>query len=123
MLLEIDDRNKHNQMVRLKILLYVCQTLESCGWDVLESRAGFSVVAKPTLYLNKTIKLKNAVDYEAKLDDSNIRGAILKATGLCINSSSWTGIPGYCRFTIALEESEFQKALDCISEFKRIACS
>ncbi|XP_022977804.1 methionine S-methyltransferase-like isoform X2 [Cucurbita maxima] len=98
------------------------ETLESCGWDVLEPHAGFSMVAKPTLYLNKTTRLKNAIDYEVKLDDSNIRGAILKATGLCINSSSWTGIPGYCRFTIALEESEFQKALDCIAEFKRIAC-
>ncbi|XP_023536772.1 methionine S-methyltransferase-like isoform X1 [Cucurbita pepo subsp. pepo] len=96
------------------------ETLESCGWDVLEPHAGFSMVAKPTLYLNKTTRLKNAIDYEVKLDDSNIRGAILKATGLCINSSSWTGIPGYCRFTIALEESEFQKALDCIAEFKRI---
>ena len=88
---------------------------------MLEPHAGFSMVAKPTLYLNKTTRLKNAIDYEVKLDDSNIRGAILKATGLCINSSSWTGIPGYCRFTIALEESEFQKALDCIAEFKRIA--
>ncbi|XP_022136868.1 methionine S-methyltransferase isoform X1 [Momordica charantia] len=99
------------------------ETLESCGWDVLEPHAGVSVVAKPTAYLNKTIKLKNAIDYEAKLDDSSIRGAILKATGLCINSSSWTGIPGYCRFTIALEESEFQKALNCIAEFKRIVSS
>ncbi|XP_022942401.1 methionine S-methyltransferase-like isoform X2 [Cucurbita moschata] len=100
----------------------LAETLGSCGWDVLEPHAGFSTVAKPTLYSNKTTRLKNAIDYEVKLDDSNIRGAILKATGLCINSSSWTGIPGYCRFTIALEESEFQKALDCIAEFKRIAC-
>ncbi|XP_022929434.1 methionine S-methyltransferase-like [Cucurbita moschata] len=99
------------------------ETLENSGWDVLEPHAGVSMVAKPSLYTNKTIRLKNAVDYEAKLDDSNIREAILKATGLCINSSSWTGIPGYCRFTIALEESEFQKALDCFAEFKRIACS
>ena len=90
---------------------------------MLEPHAGVSMVAKPSLYMNKTIRLKNAVDYEAKLDHSNIREAILKATGLCINSSSWTGIPGYCRFTIALEESEFQKALDCFAEFKRIACS
>lgn len=90
---------------------------------MLECHAGVSVVAKPTLYMSKTIQVKNAIDYVVKLDDSNIREAILKATGLCINSSSWTGIPGYCRFTIALDESEFQKALDCIAEFKRIACS
>ncbi|KGN56289.1 methionine S-methyltransferase [Cucumis sativus] len=99
------------------------ETLESCGWDVIECHAGVSVVAKPTLYMSKTVRVKNAIDYEVKLNDSNIREAILKATGLCINSSLWTGIPGYCRFTIALEESEFQKALDCIADFKRIACS
>nr|POE45639.1 methionine s-methyltransferase [Quercus suber] len=89
------------------------QTLENCGWDVLESCAGVSMVANPFAYLNKIVKLKkspkdggsteNDATYEVKLDDINIREAIFKATGLCINSSSWTGIPGYCRFTVALE--------------------
>ncbi|GFY94391.1 methionine S-methyltransferase [Actinidia rufa] len=78
------------------------ETLENCGWEVLEPRAGVSMVAKP------------------KLEDSNIREAMLKATGLCINSSSWTGIPSYCRFTIALEDSEFERALDCIVKFKAV---
>lgn len=97
---------------------------------MLESCAGVSVVAKPSAYLNKTIKLKispegershgNATK-EIKLDDSNIRTVILKATGLCINSGSWTGIPGYCRFSIALEENDFKKALDCIITFKEVA--
>ncbi|KAL2593521.1 hypothetical protein AAZV13_12G134600 [Glycine max] len=106
------------------------EVLEKSGWDVLESCAGVSVVAKPSAYLNKTIKLKispegershgNATK-EIKLDDSNIRTVILKATGLCINSGSWTGIPGYCRFSIALEENDFKKALDCIIKFKEVA--
>lgn len=87
-------------------------------------------MAKPSAYLNKTVKLKippkgegsqeNATK-EIKLDDSNIRNAILNATGLCINSGSWTGIPGYCRFNIALEENDFKKALDCIQKFKEVA--
>ncbi|TQD91627.1 hypothetical protein C1H46_022810 [Malus baccata] len=59
------------------------------------------MVAKPSSYLNKSVKV----------DDSNIREVIHKATGLCINSGAWSGIPGYCRFTIALEESEFECAL------------
>lgn len=94
------------------------ETLESCGWDVLESCAGISMVAKPSAYIGKTIK---STAYEVKVDDSNIREAVLKATGgLCINSGSWTGIPGYCRFTIALEDSEFEKALNCIVKFKNM---
>jgi len=96
---------------------------------VLESCAGVSVVAKPSAYLNKTIKLKispkgegshGSATEEVKLDDSNIRTIILKTTGLCINSGSWTGIPGYCRFNIALEENDFKKALDCILKFREV---
>ncbi|XP_057488483.1 methionine S-methyltransferase-like [Actinidia eriantha] len=78
------------------------ETLEKCGWEVLEPRAGVSMVAKP------------------KLEISNIREAMLKATGLCINSSSWTGIPGYSRFTFALEDNEFERALDCIVKFEAV---
>ncbi|KAE8007865.1 hypothetical protein FH972_004427 [Carpinus fangiana] len=111
-------KNLRRRSKRLK------ETLEKCGWDVLESCAGVSLVAKPSAYLNKIVKFKHSPEddatYEVKLDDINIREAILKATGLCINSSSWTGIPGYCRLTFALEESEFERALDCIVKFKDI---
>lgn len=89
---------------------------------MLESVAGVSIVAKPSAYLDKTMRIvfSENVSREIKLDDTNIRDAILKTTGLCINSSSWTGIPGYCRFSIALEENEFQKALGCIAKFKEL---
>ncbi|KAL1331890.1 methionine S-methyltransferase-like isoform X1 [Arachis hypogaea] len=106
------------------------EALEQNGWEVLESCAGVSVVAKPSGYLNKTVTLKilpqgeggqDNATMKITLDDSNIRNALLKSTGLCINSGSWTGIPGYCRFNIALEESDFSKALDCIKKFKEIA--
>lgn len=97
------------------------QTLETSGWEVLEAQAGVSIVAKPSAYLGKNVKLKNgASTREIKLDDSNIREAMLLSTGLCINSAAWTGIPGYCRFTIALEESDFKRALDCITKFQSI---
>ncbi|XP_071725797.1 methionine S-methyltransferase [Rutidosis leptorrhynchoides] len=97
------------------------ETLVSCGWEVVEARGGVSVVAKPSAYLGKSVKLKmDGYTWEAKLDDSNIREAMLKATGLCINGPSWTGIPGYCRFTLALEDGDFDRALDCIVKFKQL---
>ena len=78
------------------------------------------MVAKPSAYLGKSIKVsENSAAWEAKLDDSNIREAMLRSTGLCINSASWTGIPGYCRFTIALEDGEFERALNCIIKFQK----
>ncbi|KAG8364022.1 hypothetical protein BUALT_Bualt19G0083000 [Buddleja alternifolia] len=98
------------------------QILENSGWNVLEAQAGVSILAKPSAYLGKTIKINKGDNVqEIKLDDSNIRDALLKSTGLCINSASWTGIPGYCRFTIALEDGDFKRALDCISKFKSLA--
>ncbi|KAL7257968.1 hypothetical protein ACSBR1_004151 [Camellia fascicularis] len=97
------------------------ETLENCGWKVIEALAGVSMVATPSAYLGKTLSLKgDANSFQAKLEDSNIREAIVKATGLCINSALWTGIPGYCRFTTALEDSEFERALDCIIKFKKL---
>ncbi|XP_047982422.1 methionine S-methyltransferase-like [Salvia hispanica] len=97
------------------------QTLENSGWEVLDAEAGVSMVAKPSAYLGKTIKLNDASgSREIKLDDTNIRDALLSSTGLCINSASWTGIPGYCRFTIALQDQDFNRALDCITRFKSL---
>ncbi|XP_073272909.1 methionine S-methyltransferase-like [Primulina huaijiensis] len=98
------------------------QTLESCGWEVVEAQAGVSIVAKPSFYLGKTIKMHKDSSgiQEIKLDDSNIREAMIKATGLCINSATWTGIPGYCRFTFGLEDGDFKRALDGIAKFKSL---
>ncbi|XP_073307183.1 methionine S-methyltransferase-like [Primulina huaijiensis] len=97
------------------------QTLECCGWDVLEAQGGVSVVAKPSAYLGKTIKINNSsCTQEIKLNNSNIREVMLKSCGLCINGASWTGIPGYCRFTFGLTDSDFQRALDCITKFKSL---
>ncbi|MQM02043.1 hypothetical protein Taro_034808 [Colocasia esculenta] len=91
------------------------ETLKSCGWDVIGCNGGVSLVAKPSSYLGKTLKVEGL---ELKLDGVNIRDAVSRATGLCINSSSWTGIPSHCRFTIALEDGEFDRALQCITRFK-----
>ncbi|KAL7157470.1 hypothetical protein ABFS83_02G079600 [Erythranthe nasuta] len=97
------------------------QTLESSGWEVLEAQSGVSVLAKPSAYLGKTVTInKDDSSLEIKLDDINVREAMLSSTGLCINSASWTRIPGYCRFTIALEDSDFNRALDCITKFKSL---
>ena len=87
------------------------------------------MVAKPS-FLDKAVKLSHSLKdtgngekdatYEVKLNDATIREAIAKTTGLCINSGSWTGIPGYCRFTFALEDSEFEQALALLVKFKSI---
>ncbi|KAH9750244.1 SHSP domain-containing protein [Citrus sinensis] len=77
-------------------------------------------VKREALLVTQGLGGEKTATEQIKLDDSNIREAIVKASGLCINSGSWTRIPSYCRFTIALEESEFDRALDRIAKFKSI---
>ncbi|CAH2069277.1 unnamed protein product [Thlaspi arvense] len=97
------------------------EVLENSGWEVIEPAAGISMVAKPKAYLNKTVKLKAGDNkQEVELTDSNMRDVFLSHTGVCLNSGSWTGIPGYCRFTFALEDTEFDKAVESIAQFKSV---
>ncbi|GLJ16280.1 hypothetical protein SUGI_0274140 [Cryptomeria japonica] len=92
-----------------------------CGWEVIDSSGGVSMVARPIAYEGKTIHLKQPLNNginELKLDGDNIREAMMRTAGLCINSSLWTGIPGYCRFALALDDAGFQKALQSLGTFK-----
>ncbi|XP_047086192.1 methionine S-methyltransferase-like [Lolium rigidum] len=93
------------------------KTLESSGWEVAGGHGGISMLAKPTAYIGRPFKTDG---FEGELDACNIREAILRSTGLCISSSKWTGIPDYCRFSFALESSEFNRAMDCIVQFREL---
>lgn len=103
-----------------KILKYraeqFCKLLKDCGWDVVEPLGGISMVASPSAYEGKSVK----GDKET-LGSDNIRDAILKATGLSISSCTWTGIPNYCRFMLALSEEDFTAACKALQRFKELA--
>lgn len=74
------------------------------------------MVASPSAYEGKSVK----GDKET-LGSDNIRDAILKATGLSISSCTWTGIPNYCRFMLALSEEDFTAACKALQRFKELA--
>ncbi|XP_076892842.1 methionine S-methyltransferase-like [Bidens hawaiensis] len=97
------------------------ETLEKCGWEVIEACGGVSVIAKASSYFGKSVKVEtDGSTWEVKLNDTNIREAMLRATGLCINGPCWTGVTGYCRFTFALDDGDFDRALDGILKFKQL---
>ena len=75
------------------------------------------MLAKPTAYIGRSFKMDG---FEGELDGCNIREVILRSTGLCISSSKWTGIPDYCRFSFALESSEFDRAMDCLIRLREL---
>lgn len=76
------------------------------------------MVARPTAYEGKCIK-GDAYGKEV-LSSSNIRDAILKVTWLSISSSSWTGIPDYCRFMIALSDDDFIASCKALQKFNEL---
>lgn len=95
---------------------FILQLLKECGWDVVEPQGGISMVASPSAYEGKAVK---GDTYGIKsLNSDNIRDAILKVTGLSISSSSWTGIPNYCRFMLALSEGDFAASCKALQKFK-----
>jgi methionine S-methyltransferase len=94
------------------------QLLASCGWEAIVPQGGMSMVARPTAYEGKCIK-GDAYGKEV-LSSSNIRDAILKVTWLSISSSSWTGIPDYCRFMIALSDDDFIASRKALQKFNEL---
>lgn len=92
--------------------------LKECGWDIVEPLGGISMVASPSAYEGKCVK---GGSYGNKaLSSDNIRDAILKVTGLSISSSSWTGIPNYGRFMLALSEEDFSASCKALQKFKEL---
>jgi methionine S-methyltransferase len=72
------------------------QILSETGWDPLPPKGGLFLVARPP----------------AGLDAETAADALFQSTGILINGSVWTGIPGHCRFVTAVEEKDFEAALE-----------
>lgn len=88
--------------------------LTRCEWGVLPPAGGLFLVATPRAYFGKQIVLAEA---QITLTNENIAATIFSATGLAINGSEWTGIPGYCRFVLSVSEAEFEAGLEKIAAF------
>ncbi|CAI5472737.1 unnamed protein product [Closterium sp. Yama58-4] len=106
----------------------LCQVLSSCGWDPIRPEGGIFLVARPTAYEGKQFTYQPPStngDQEPQplrvtLDSVNISEALFSTTGLMINNSDWTSIPGYCRFVLLLDDHRFNLALQCLDKFHKL---
>ncbi|CAI5473750.1 unnamed protein product [Closterium sp. Yama58-4] len=97
----------------------LCQVLSTCGWDPIRPEGGIFLVARPTAYEGKQFTYQPPStngDQEPQpvtvtLDSVNISEALFSSTGLMINNSDWTSIPGYCRFVLLVDDHRFNLAL------------
>jgi len=93
----------------------LCEHLTRLGWEVVKPEGGLFVCASPRKYLNG---IAQSADSNARTSAADsIADAIFKSTGLLINGSTWTGLPGYLRFVVSVEENEFASAVKKLQEF------
>jgi methionine S-methyltransferase len=89
---------------RLSILL------KNSGWNVLDSRGGLFLIAKPEKLLGQKIDKKIITIH-------NLPQILRENTGIVINSPESIGISEYFRFVLSVNEEEFEKALVGIENF------
>ncbi|MBL4863128.1 MAG: aminotransferase class I/II-fold pyridoxal phosphate-dependent enzyme [Crocinitomicaceae bacterium] len=109
----LSDLNKQQAILqdRYKALNTV---LIECGWKVLKPEGGLFLVASPEKYIGKKITVR---DKTYTLSSNTINEALFYSVNLLINNDVWTGIPGYCRFVLSVEEEVFEKALEKLKAF------
>ncbi|MCF6318293.1 MAG: hypothetical protein L3J83_03285, partial [Proteobacteria bacterium] len=80
------------------------------GWEVIKPKGGLFMVAKPQRFID-----------ENNLDDSEgadlMTQQLFAQQNLVINNSTWTGLPGYCRFVLSCSEKDFGLAIERLRAF------
>ena len=98
--------------------LRLCESLRQTGWKPLKPRGGLFLVARPVSFEGERLRWQSANgEIEAVLDADRIVQALFDTTGLLINGATWTGLPGYCRFVHSVANADFERALQCLSQF------
>lgn len=98
------------------------RVLIDCGWEPLPSHGGLFLVARPTAYLGRRLRLETPEgekNYDP-LDSGNLSEAMFWAVDLLINNSRWTGINEHCRFVFSVEEEAFQEGLRRLIRFRNL---
>ncbi|MBL4659011.1 MAG: aminotransferase class I/II-fold pyridoxal phosphate-dependent enzyme [Alcanivoracaceae bacterium] len=80
------------------------------GWQVITPAGGLFMVAKPQKFIDE----HNLSDIEA---GDIITKKLFQQQNLVINNSTWTGLPGYCRFVLSCSEESFKSALERLNKF------
>ena len=89
--------------------------LRQHGWTVVSPQGGLFLVAKPTTLIGKTCKLRSGEEIE--IDATSIGKILHDKVNLLINNDQWTGIPGFCRFVLSVEESTIEEGIKRIEQF------
>jgi len=93
------------------------KVLTDLGWDVLTPKGGLFLVAKPEKYLGLSFSYEKS---SFIITSTNINEALFYSINLLINNDVWTGISGFCRFVLSVEEHVFNVAIDKLKAFDEL---
>jgi methionine S-methyltransferase len=97
------------------------QVLTKQGWQVIKPKGGLFLVAKPSRYIQANLehKLLAAEDYRSEVVAAadHIAAQLFQQQNLVINNSTWTGLPGYCRFVLSANQADFDQAIERLKLF------
>ncbi|MET1256523.1 aminotransferase class I/II-fold pyridoxal phosphate-dependent enzyme [Aliikangiella maris] len=80
------------------------------GWQVIMPQGGLFLVAKPQQKIDlEQLPLTEGGDKVTEL--------LFQQSNVAINNSTWTGLPGYCRFVLSGSENDFQEGIKRLSQF------
>ena len=88
--------------------------LERHGWVVQKGFGGLFLVAKPEQFIEEN----QLGDVEG---GDRITDLIFQQQNLVINNSTWTGLPGYCRFVLSCESAAFDEAINRLEAFHNVS--
>jgi methionine S-methyltransferase len=108
MSLSIHLRKQRSELSRRAIALE--EILTKNGWKVIKPHGGLFLVAKPQRFIEDNQLLD-------EVGGDQITEKLFKDKNLVINNSTWTGLPGYCRFVLSCSDEEFNQALERLTEF------
>lgn len=117
---EGDDRINQALKEQVRVLKNRAQilttTLQKNGWEVLPPKGGLFLVATPTSLLGKKYKCVKE-DKTLDINATNMTYILHDAINLLVNNDEWTGIKGYCRFVLSVEESVFEEGIKRLEQF------
>ncbi|TQV74723.1 aminotransferase class I/II-fold pyridoxal phosphate-dependent enzyme [Aliikangiella marina] len=107
---ELIQHLQHQRETLKKRARLLTEVLENNGWQVIPPQGGLFLVAKPQRLIEKQkLDLVTAGD--------TITQKLFEEKNLVINNSTWTGLPGYCRFVLSGNDSDFAESVKRLREF------
>jgi methionine S-methyltransferase len=96
----------------------LAEQLTSMGWNVIEPAGGLFLSACPEKYFNSAAQSETSSDAQVRTQLADrVAEQLFADIGLLLNNSTWTGLPGFLRFVISVDEQEFEYSLQKLREF------